>query len=382
MPNTIEFSQLDVSNQRISLLAKFDCQEHELWYEFDRDVKASTNAIAVALSTLCGTKFDSIFYDFPVADETTQLLRKFTKSSVSSSATCPPIAPRGGGHILSFSGGFDSFAAHRLLGGQAHLVSLDFGGWFEREAQFFNNFDPLVIKTNIRRTPTQKDSFATNHWTFMATGAILTAEYFGATQHSFGSILGETFSRPVKSPKRVAPLELMGLTESPVTNGITELGTAKLLLQSDPRLLTDSIRSLAGSTDRKRFLKTAIATLLAPQYCENLSLPSLPEKWPNPISVTDSYTTTMSLLYFISVGKVELIAPLFKEIPDDLLSFASETDMSFMLKANTDHYQFLSSKYSAKLLANLESFGFSPYTEFDWESAKATRQFLNRLFGK
>ena len=382
MPNTIEFSQLDVSNHRVSLLAKCGGQEHELWYEFDREVRPSTNAIAVALSTLCGTKFDSIFFDFPIAEETSVLLQKFTKAPVSSSSTCSPITPRGGGRILSFSGGFDSFAALRLLGNEAHLVSLDFGGWFEREAQFFNNFDPLVIKTNIRRTPTQKSSLATNHWTFMATGAILTAEYFGATQHSFGSILGETFSRPVKSPKRVAPLEFMGLTELPVTNGITELGTAKLLLQSDPQLVTDSIQSLAGKTDRKRFLKTAIATVLAPEFCEGLSLPELPNDWPKPISVTDSYTTTMSLLYFISVGKLELISPLFQEVPDSLISFASETDMGFMLKANTDHYQFLQRNDAGKLLARLENYGFSPYTEFDWENAKATRMFLNHLFDK
>lgn len=382
MPISITFSHLNVSNHRISLLTRFGGQEHALWYEFDREVEPSTNAIAIALSTLCGTKFDSIVYDFPVADETTQLIQKFTKASVSSSAACKPIAPRGGGRILSFSGGFDSFAALRLLGSEAHLVSLDFGGWFEREARFFNNFDPLVIKTNIRQTPTQKNSLATNHWTFMSTGAILTAEYFGATQHSFGSILGETFSRPVKSPKRVAPLEMMGLTESPVTNGITELGTAKLLLQSDPQLVADSIQSLAGKTDRKRYLKTAIATLLAPQYCQSLSLPELPESWSAPISITDSYTTTMSLLYFISVGKLELIAPLFREIPDSLISFASETDMEFMLKANTDHYQFLQRKDAGKLLASLENYGFSPYTEFDWDNAKATRQFLNHLFGK
>ena len=90
----------------------------------------------------------------------------------------------------------------------------------------------------------------------------------------------------------------------------------------------------------------------------------------------------MSLLYFISVGELELIAPLFKEIPDSLLSFASETDMGFMLKANTDHYQFLQRDDAGKLLACLENYGFSPYTEFDWENAKATRKFLNQLFGK
>ena len=90
----------------------------------------------------------------------------------------------------------------------------------------------------------------------------------------------------------------------------------------------------------------------------------------------------MSLLYFISQGQEELISPLFKEIPDSLASFASKTDMSFMLKANTDHYQFLPNSVAGKLLANLERYGFSPYTEFDWENAKATREFLNDLFGK
>ncbi|MCG7445770.1 hypothetical protein [Corynebacterium sp. ACRPO] len=382
MPGSIEFTRLVTTSQSIEVLAKFDGQEHKLWYEFDRSVRPSTNAIATALSTLCGTKFDAIYYDFPVADQVVERLENFTKSSVKASESTSPIAPRGGGHILSFSGGFDSYAALRLLGPETHLVSLDFGGWFEREARFFTDFNPLVIKTNIRRTPTQKDSLARNHWTFMATGAILTAEYFGATQHSFGSILGETFSRPVKAPKKVAPLEIMGLQESPVTNGITELGTAKLLLQSDPDHLADSIDSLAGNTDRKKFLKTAITTLLAPQFCENIRLPQLPNTWSKPIDVTDSYTTTMSLLYFISQGHKELIAPLFKEIPDSLNTFASKTDMSFMLKANTDYYQFLPHRVAGKLLANLERYGFSPYTEFDWENAKAAREFLNQLFGK
>lgn len=382
MPASIEFTNLSTSSQRVEVLAKFDDQEHSLWYEFDRPVLPSTNAIATALSTLCGTKFDAIYYDFPVADQLVKNLEKFTKSSVKAVEPSTAIAPRGGGHILSFSGGFDSYAALRLLGPETNLVSLDFGGWFEREARFFTDFDPLVIKTNIRRTPTQSDSLARNHWTFMATGAILTAEYFGATQHSFGSILGETFSRPVKRPKKVDPLEIIGLQETPVTNGITELGTAKLLLQSDPEHLADSIQSLAGNTDRKKFLKTAITRLLAPQFSENLTLPELPETWSKPITVTDSYTTTMSLLYFISQGQEELISPLFKEIPDSLVSFASKTDMSFMLKANTDHYQFLPKLAAGKLLANLELYGFSPYTEFDWENAKATREFLNNLFGK
>lgn len=382
MPNTIKFRDLEVSNRRIELQAEFHDQAHTLWYEFDRDIRPSTNAIAVALSTLSGTKFESIQYDFPVSEQTRQGIERFTKSTVEATDSCIPIAPRGGGHILSFSGGFDSYAALRLLGPETNLVSLDFGGWFEREARFFTDFDPLVIKTNIRRTPTQTDSLARNHWTFMATGAILAAEYFGATQHSFGSILGETFSRPVKRPKKVDPLEIVGLQETPITNGITELGTAKLLLQSDPEHIAGSIQSLAGNTDRKKFLKTAITRLLAPQFSEKLTLPELPETWSKPITVTDSYTTTMSLLYFISQGQEELISPLFKEIPDSLASFASKTDMSFMLKANTDHYQFLPNSVAGKLLANLERYGFSPYTEFDWENAKATREFLNDLFGK
>uniref|UniRef100_UPI00211CBB3A hypothetical protein n=1 Tax=Campylobacter jejuni TaxID=197 RepID=UPI00211CBB3A len=151
----IKFRDLEVSNRRIELQAEFHDQAHTLWYEFDRDIRPSTNAIAVALSTLSGTKFESIQYDFPVSEQTRQGIERSTKSTVEATDSCIPIAPRGGGHILSFSGGFDSYAALRLLGPETNLVSLDFGGWFEREARFFTDFDPLVIKTNIRRTPTQ-----------------------------------------------------------------------------------------------------------------------------------------------------------------------------------------------------------------------------------
>lgn len=54
------------------------------------------------------------------------------------------------GCILNFSGGFDSLAALYLMPEDTKLVAIDFGGWFEREKEFFKQFHPYTLKTNFR----------------------------------------------------------------------------------------------------------------------------------------------------------------------------------------------------------------------------------------
>lgn len=375
----IEFRNLSMGPRLIEVEAVNDDGAFPLWFQFSRETKVSTHAVAVALSTLCGSEYAEIHFGFPVAGTLAAEIAKFTKSSVTCNGDEDYEKPSGKNITLSFSGGFDSLAAHRLLGEEATLVSIDFGGWFEREAEFFRRFDPLVVSTNIRRTPSQSKSFANNHWTFMGLGAILTAESLNSGFHVFGRILGERFARKPLSAG-VRPLEMIGVRNIPITDGITELGTAKILAQTDASLVSDSIRSLAGKTDRKRLLKLILASVAADEMGLEVSLPPIPDTWNNPIDFSSSYTTALSALYLIARGKAHLIEPLFKQIPSSAYAIVEDLSLDFIMKVNTDFYDSLPRDIAGKVAKRYIELGFAPYTESDWVEAKLVRSYLNRVF--
>lgn len=378
-PSFITFRNLTMTTHRIEVEAVNNEGSYPLWFEFDRALDTSPDSLAVALSTLCGTKYEEIHFDFPVAQNLIDKISTFTRSSVTSSGNEPSAQPLGSNTTLSFSGGFDSLAAYRLLGKSTHLVSTDFGGWFEREAAFFAKFQPLVVSTNVRRTPTQQNSFARNHWTFMSIGAILTAEYLESGFHVFGNILGERFARKPGRHK-VAPLKMLDIKNVPITDGISELGTAKILAQTDSPLVAESIRSLAGKTDRKRLLKLILATVAAEEQHANVSLPDIPSEWDKPIAFDSSYTTALSTLYLIAKGKAHLIKPLYTEIPESAFSIARGLSLDFLMKVNTDFYSSLPRELATQIAPRFLELGFSPYTESDWVEAKVVRSYLNRIF--
>lgn len=378
---TIKFRNLEINPVRVEVDVEYEAGTFRLFYEFDRRVPTSSTLVALALSTLCGTRFDRVSFDFEVEESALETIRGFTRAVVQAIGTSDSRRQTyRGGNVLSFSGGFDSMAALALMPDDTHLVSIDFGGWFTREADFFARFEPLTVSTNIRRVPDQRTALARNHWTFMTTGAILAHDYFAAEYHTFGTILGGTFAQSMPGERRVPLLDAAGYKDAPYTNGITEVGTAKILLKARPDLVTDSIASLAGKGDRKRFLKIALTTLMNERLGGRADIPALPEEWDRKIPFNDSYTTSLGALYFFACDRAEFIEPLFSEIPEDAVEFARTHDFSFMEKVNLDHSAHLPAELWADFQVKLDSFGIRPYSEKDWEEVKAVRDYLAQVF--
>lgn len=377
----INFKNLEITSYRVEFDAEYEAGEFRLFYEFDRRVPLSSTLVALALTTLCGAKFNQVNFDFEVEESALKIIRAFTGTDAQAVETSDSLRKNySGGNVLSFSGGFDSMAALALMPDDTHLVSLDFGGWFTREADFFKRFEPLTVSTNIRRVPDQSTALARNHWTFMAAGAILAHDYFEAEYHTFGTILGGTFANSMPGERRVPLLDAAGYTDAPYTNGITEVGTAKILLKSRPDLVKDSIASLAGERDRKRFLKIALTTLINDRTGALVDIPKLPQEWNHKIPFNSSYTTALGALYFFACGRAELIEPLFLDIPDDAIKFAKSHDFSFMEKVNLDHSAHLPVDLRADFLVKLDNFGFRPYSEQDWDEVRAVRSYLAEIF--
>lgn len=376
----IRFSHLEISPQSVSVKVQYE-EQFTLEWNFDRLVPVSSSQVALAAATLCGTKFKHVEFDFEIEESVLATLRQFTRSEVRAVST--PDAPRPllhDGNVLSFSGGFDSFSAWRLMPESSHLVSLDFGGWFEREADFFQDFDTLVVSTNMRSVPTLRTPLTRNHWSFMAVGAILTARHFNVKYHSFGSILGESLSSSSRPVPTLPVLEALGFKEAGYARGLTEIGTAGIILKSDPSRVVDSLRSLSGPRDRKIFRKTAVSEVVAQKIGLAIDLPKLDYNRSPAIKFGDDYASSLSALYCLGQGRGDSIEGLFESIPEEARQIGNDLTFNFMEKVNWDAYSGFPSALIEGLWVKLAKFQIEPYGEQDWAELSIVRDYLGRAY--
>lgn len=376
----LAFKNLAIDSTSIRVQAEYE-ESIELSFEFDRGVEVSSTQVAIALATLAGTKFENVSYDFEVDREAIRHIEISTGADIEAvSVDETPAVTSSEGNILSFSGGYDSLCARNLMPKDTHLVSMDFGGWFARETDFFRSFDTLIVRTNLRAVPSQSTSLARNHWTFMAIGSILTARYFNARYHTFGQILGESLARTPTKNSTPQVLSAVGFVDAGYARGLTEVGTASVILQSEPALVKDSLKSLSGPADRKIFRKTALTQLAGSRLGIPVTVSDTdPRKSPQ-IAFGDDYASTLAALYCISRGRLDLISPLFSEIPAGAVKLASRCTMNFMEKVNWDAYTNFPEALREPLGNKLLNYGFEPYSERDWEEVKEIRSYLSEAY--
>src|SRR5699024_9990146 len=98
-------------------------------------------------------------------------------------------------------------------------------------------------------------------------------------------------SRPVPT---LPVLEALGFKEAGYARGLTEIGTASIILKSDPSRVVDSLRSLSGPRDRKIFRKTAVSEVVAQQIGLDIDLPKLDYNRSPAIKFGDDYASSLS----------------------------------------------------------------------------------------
>lgn len=180
--------------------------------------------------------------------------------------------------LLNFSGGFDSLAAVALLpSDKVKLISVDFGGWFARETDFFKDFNPYILRTNFRQLKYDRKS-----WTFMGSGALLYAKAFNAAYHVFGTIFEATPSHLWDVPPNsvfieTLPFSAVGLKDIRLMNGLTEVATAMIVTKFYPHLINASLKSLAAPTSEKRFRKQLLTEIVCERFGRNVDLTESPD---------------------------------------------------------------------------------------------------------
>ena len=356
----------------------------DVHFRFSRPLEVSGDALALAASTLCGAAFDRIKFAFPVASGTQQAIEAWTKSEVEAQSHVRASDPflrdvdeseLRNKVILNFSGGFDSLASLYLLPENHQLVSLDFGGRFARERQFFKKFDPLVIETNVTETPLRKNS-----WSFLGLGSILAADSLNAAYCSFGAILESTRlqrNTPYERNSTFPPFAAAGLRNAPVAQGLSEVGTVRVLEHFAPELIAESFSSLAGPREEKQVRKWALVEAFRTfegLEREPLPTPVYPEE--PQYKVGQRFVVDLSALTVAWLGRPDLATRMVSGAENELLPAARELDLGFMLRADKRLYRNYPAPLMARLEEQLRAAGIEWYSPKDEEACEEVRQFV------
>lgn len=377
--NYIHFKNIDfIRNQFISAVAKTKDNEFLIEFSFDRAMPVSSTMIALALSTLCGKVYQEISFDLEISERAQQAIEKFTGAKVIAKGVdlSIDILNNTPSSVLSFSGGYDSLAALALMPKDTHLVSIDFGGWFDREKQFFKKFKTVTISTNIRQTPLIKNS-----WAFMAVGAILTSQYLNTKYHTFGTTLSTEILNVPKKQSTLPMLEALNIQEVSYVRGLPDVGTARIVLQAfEPNLVLDSLESLAGKRDPKRFRKAYITHMVAKELGINLDIPKESLEPLTPIQFGEVMYEDLSMIYLANKYPELRKESAFVNIPQNLLEQLNGLKLDFFNKVHPDPYNDFPLELRYRFYERLASYNMLPYNSNDWLELEKLVSILKSIY--
>lgn len=349
-----------------------------VYFKFSENLDINDNLLAIALSTLCGDKYEEIYYDLSIHEDVLNQISTFTKAKVMAkdinNADFLDSKTNDSKIILNFSGGFDSLAAKIILGDLAELVSVSF---FGIEYDFFKKFKPFILDTNFRKL-----GYDRNHWTFMGVASILYSNFLRAKYHTFGTVLEASSSHvskrsSLKNQFNDFPFKIAGLQDIKIIQSLTEIGTALIVCKSQPYLVNDSLKSLSNPRTEKRYRKELIVRALSKRfnldvYLENTQPPvkGRRKNW------GEYYAVDFLALYLIKYVGVEETSNIVNNIPQEAIDFVKPLKLEFYEKFMPDFLNNVPTQFKPDIIKNLAFSGIYPYNQEDYEELYKVLKFL------
>lgn len=344
----------------------------------------SDDNIALALVSLIKRKFRNINMELIITQETYEGIKKFTQANINviKIINNTKIDKLRENIILNFSGGIDSLAALYIMPNNTKLVAIDFGLGFEREENFFKNFNPYVLKTNVRKSLDADH----NSWEFMGIGAILYSNYLNAGYHVFGTIMEaskENFLPNFRLPISVfnAPFCYCGLKEMRYINGLTEIGTSIIASYYDENKIANSLISLSNPGTEKRYRKETLMNIVAQKFNRNIKFTnSEPPKYYR-AKFGNNIALDFLCLYVIKNAGLDIAQNTMSEIPDEAVRISTELDLKFYERLNCSCLNgttLVNDKLRSDMIKKVMEAGVYPYTESDYDEYRQVANFLNK----
>lgn len=375
MSNRIAFTDIDVSKDGYLRCSVRRGSSKELWIELPYSFNPEPDLIAAAYAALCGTAFDEIEIDLPLGPGLAEIIEKSCQASLTYLPGKDIRRKPGQAQALNFSGGFDSLAAKEIMP-EAHLVSLDFGGRFSREIDFFSRFYPLTFRTNLVDLGLNKYS-----WTFMGIGSVLLTDELALRSYGFGSIqagsLPRLFTRPLdQRTLGLAGANSLGLVvENPVA-GISEIGAIQISANKNPTILLDILRSVALPNEDKFQRKYQMIEAVSKDLNLNFNLPEYPKITKLP-EWGDSFARDLASMAVASKLGIDAVSRSYKDgIPTAVAEKLNALSLTFMERFNPHAYRGVRQDILADWYSRLIKNGVHPYTRQDWIDAATAMKLL------
>ena len=341
-----------------------------------------SDAIATALSTLCGSSYGRIDIELHVSEPCAKAIEGYTHAAVSFAGISEKLnCPRGGGgnFALNFSGGFDSLAAYSLMPKErTKLVSIDWGGNFFREEQFFRRFNPYTVKSNVQRL-----GYCRETWTFMGIGMILFARSLGIGYGIFGGNFEATLGQMLRCPRisnvyQTAPFSFLGIKDMRVMHGLTEIGSIMTVMGHTPSYFIESLKSVAAPGSEKLYRKSVLSYIVNKKFGYGLDVPIQNEPLKAVYKFGDNVAIDMLCLYEMKHVGREIAAKTVSNIPEDVEDLVCGLDLSFFERLNTNFIESIPSEYQDYYFSQLLKAGIRPYDEEDWYEVDEVCKYLSR----
>lgn len=377
MANRIQFSNFDISADgwiRCNVTRK---QREELAIRLPYSFVPAPDLIACVAASLCGTAFDHIEIDLPIGDGLATIIRMSTRATLKHLPGTDTHRRPGTAKALNFSGGFDSLAARELMP-DAHLVSLDFGGRFSRERNFFSRFNPLTFETNLVDLGLNKYS-----WQFMGIGAILLRDELAIGTQAFGSIMAGSLPRllagPLDQQKAAIPAaSALGITAANPVAGITETASLSLVAATNPSILPDALASVAAPGEDKYRRKYMMLEAVCSRLGQSVQLP-VPPPPRRAVEWGASFATDISSLHVAQILGTEPISASYAGgMPPSVTEVVETLDLRFMDRVNPHAYAGVPSVCLAPWYSRLAEAGIFPFQRADWEAADVAVKVVSR----
>lgn len=340
------------------------------------------DAIAIALSTLCGSSYCDIFIELNVSERCAKAIESYTHASVSFSGVTKVSHQKictGRNFALNFSGGFDSLAAYSLMPkDRTKLVSIDWGGQFFREELFFRRFNPCTLKTNVQRL-----GYCRETWTFMGMGMILFARSLDVGYGAFGGTFENTPANMLRCPRiasdyQTNPFSFLGIKDMRVTHGLTEIGSLMTALRHTPSYFMDSLKSVAAPGSEKLYRKSLLAYIVNKRFGYGIDVPIMDEPPKADYRFGDNMTIDMLCLYEMKHVGREIAAKTVSNIPEDAEDLVRGLDLSFFERVNTNFLGSIPSDCQDYYVSQLLKAGIRPYDEEDWYELDVVCKYMSR----
>ncbi len=351
------------------------------------DFFAHNDLVAAALATLCGRKFSRIEFDFPISNKCRELIALGAEAEVCATGSVNERQP-GENISLNFSGGLDSLATSLLAPGKFKLVSFDFGGKYASERAWFEQLSPdAICRTDFRDRRYNKGHNPATHyvyWTYFGAASILFADYLRLGGTSFGTIF-ETAPRLFRLPQSMQPttdpfFAAAGLKDVTFTEGLTEFGTAKIMLALGPTLIDNALESLAPRGTEKRLRKELL--IAAVRHANGGPRPNFEDySYPRAkIPLGTSYTADFVIVYFVKRYGFEVVSRWIDGLEKLDRSLLDRINVDWYLKFNPCFLPNLCPALRPVVMSNLQTAGIDLFCEADWESYRLTRALLEQHY--